>query len=89
MKILLVLVIALLGSFFLPDGYLTDFTINHLPVQGDGEEGMDNLAMTVILIKALLSGVGAYLLLMLAGCDNARKNNPFSTSVTDAGPGQP
>lgn len=89
MKILLVLVIALLGSFFLPDGYLTDFTINHLPVQGDGEEGMDNPAMTVILIKALLSGVGAYLLLMLTGCDNARKNNPFSTSVTDAGPGQP
>ncbi|MHB9348679.1 MULTISPECIES: hypothetical protein [Enterobacter] len=65
MKILLVLVLALLGSFFLPDGSLGDFVINHLPVSGDGEEGMDNLAMTVILIKALLSGVGAYLLLTL------------------------
>lgn len=65
MKILLVLVLALLGSFFLPDGNLTDFVINHLPVSGDGEEGMDNLAMTVILIKALLSGAVAYLLLTL------------------------
>ncbi|TBL64997.1 hypothetical protein [Hafnia alvei] len=62
MKILLVLVLALLGSFFLPDGNLTDLVINHLPVPGDGEEGMGNLAMTVILIKALLSGAGAYLL---------------------------
>ncbi|AOP83119.1 Uncharacterised protein [Enterobacter hormaechei] len=65
MKILLVLVLALLGSFFLPDGNLTYFVNNHLPVPGDGEEGMDNLAMTVILIKALLSGAGAYLLLTL------------------------
>lgn len=65
MKILLVLVLVLLGSFFLPDGNLTDFVINHLPVPGDGEEGMDNLAMMVILIKALLSGAGACLLLTL------------------------
>lgn len=65
MKILFVLVLALLGSFFLPDDSLTDFVINHLPVPGDGEEGMDNLAMTVILIKALLSGIGACLLLTL------------------------
>lgn len=65
MKILLVLVLALLGSFFLPDGSLTDFVINQLPVPGDGEEGMDNLAMTVILIKALLSGIGACLLMTL------------------------
>lgn len=74
MKILLVLVLALLGSFFLPDGNLTDFVINHLPVPGDGEEGMDNLAMTVILIKALLSGVGAYLLLTLFHWPRNRPN---------------
>ena len=65
MKILLVLAAALAGSFFLPDGPFTDFIVNHVPVPGDGEEGMDNLAMTVILIKALLSGVGTYLLLTL------------------------
>jgi len=65
MKILLVLVLAIAGAFFIPDGQLPDFVINHLPVPGDGEEGMDNLAMMVILIKALLSGAGAYLLLTL------------------------
>ena len=65
MKILPVLVLALLGSFFLPDGNLTDLVINHLPVPGGGEECMDNLVMTVILIKARLSGGGAYLLLTL------------------------
>ncbi|EHW5160901.1 hypothetical protein NOE11_21550 [Escherichia coli] len=65
MKILLVLLLALLGSFFLPDGIFNDFVIHHIPVPGDGEEGMDNFAMTVILIKALLSGIGAYILLTL------------------------
>lgn len=65
MKILFVLMIALAGSFFLPDGQLTDFVINHVPIPGDGEEGMDNFAMTVLLIKALLSGLGAWILLVL------------------------
>lgn len=65
MKILLVIVLAVVGAFFLPDGQLTDFVINHVPVPGDGEEGMDNLVMIVVLIKALLCGLGAYLLLAL------------------------
>ncbi|MCU6204528.1 hypothetical protein [Enterobacter cloacae] len=74
MKILLVLVLALLGSFFLPDGNLTDFVINHLPVPGDGKEGMDSLAMTVSMIKALLSGIGACLLLTLIHWLRSRLN---------------
>ncbi len=65
MKILLVRVLALLGSFFLPDGNLPHFVINHFLLPRDGEEGMDNLAMAVILIKAPLSGVAAYLQLTM------------------------
>ena len=65
MKILLVLVLAIAGAFFIPDGQLPDFLLYHVPLPGDGEEGMDNLFLIVLLIKAVLRGFGAWLLLTL------------------------
>lgn len=65
MRLLLFIVLVIAGFVLLPDGKLVDFVVEHVPVPGDGETGMDNLEMVVIGLKTLLSGIGACLLLKI------------------------
>jgi hypothetical protein len=43
----------------LPDGALYTFIINHVHISGDGEVAMNNFELTVLLLKAILCGVAA------------------------------
>lgn len=65
MKILLFIALFWMGIHFIPDSWIANFVMDHIPISGDGEEAMDSFEMHVILIKIVLSGVGAYALLKL------------------------
>jgi len=50
---------------FIPDSCVAEFVQNHIPISGDGEEAMDSFEMHVIVIKTVISGLGARFLMML------------------------
>lgn len=59
MKIIIFILLTTAGVFFLPNDFFTTFVERVIPIGGDGENGMDNFEMTVLLIKTLTCGVGA------------------------------
>ncbi|PVZ78537.1 hypothetical protein C9426_34705 [Serratia sp. S1B] len=65
MKILVFIILTLVGIVFLPEQSIIRFAASHLSISGDGEAAMNNLDMMVLLIKALLSATGAFVLLKL------------------------
>jgi len=65
MKMLLFIAYFLMGIHFIPDSCVAEFVENHIPISGDGEEAMDSFEMHVIVIKTVISGLGARLLMIL------------------------
>lgn len=59
MKIIIFFLLTTVGVFFLPNDIFTTFVERVIPTGGDGEYGMDNFEMTVLLIKTLTCSVGA------------------------------
>jgi hypothetical protein len=68
MKILLFVALFWAGIHFIPDARVADFIKAYIPINGDGEEAMDSFEMHVIVIKATLCAIGAYLLVKLFSC---------------------
>ncbi|SQA98063.1 Uncharacterised protein [Cedecea neteri] len=44
---------------FLPDTYFYTFVKRFIPISGDGEYGLNNFEMTVLLMKTLTCTLGA------------------------------
>ncbi|MFU9139045.1 hypothetical protein [Erwinia tasmaniensis] len=65
MKILLFIVLFWMGIHFVPDAWVASFVKAHIQISGDGEEAMDSFEMHIIVIKATLCAVGAFLLMKL------------------------
>lgn len=65
MKIIAFIILTLSGIIFLPEQQITHFITSNIHIGGDGEYAMNNLDMYVLLIKALLSAIGAFVLLKL------------------------
>lgn len=65
MKII-VFVILLIACFILiPDRWINDIFMQHIPISGDGEDVMNNYDFTALLIKFGLSTLIAFVLSML------------------------
>lgn len=65
MHIILFLVMVLGSVFLLPEGWIVVLVKHGIALYGEGEMAMNQLDVTVLLVKALLSGVMAYALLRL------------------------
>lgn len=59
MKVFIFLNLMMAGVLFLPDTYFYTFVKRFIPISGDGEHGMNNFEMTVLLMKILASAPGA------------------------------
>ncbi|WP_314417296.1 hypothetical protein [Pseudescherichia vulneris] len=57
--LLLLVMAGMAGVLFLPDDYFYTFVKRFIPISGDGEYGMSNFEMTVLLIKILTCFLGA------------------------------
>lgn len=65
MKIFLFVIVFLLCLFFMPDNWLYSFIMNNFSISGDGETGMNNLDDTVLISKAALSAIVAFLAVII------------------------
>ncbi|EHA2493049.1 hypothetical protein JKI59_004089 [Salmonella enterica] len=59
MKVFIFLTLMTAGVLFLPDTCFYTFVKRFIPISGDGEYGMNNFEMTVLLMKILVSALGA------------------------------
>lgn len=59
MEVFVFLTLVVAGVLFLPDTCFYTFVKRFIPISGDGEYGMSNFEMTVLLVKALMCAVGA------------------------------
>ena len=59
MKIFIFLILVVTGVLFLPDTCFYTFVKRFTPISGDGEYGMNNFEMTVLLMKILACALGA------------------------------
>ncbi|EGA0959652.1 hypothetical protein JE603_003896 [Salmonella enterica] len=59
MKIFIFLILVMTGVLFLPDTCFYTFVKSFIPISGDGEYGMNNFEMTVLLMKTLACALGA------------------------------
>lgn len=65
MHIILFLVIVLGSVFLLPEGWIVTLVKHGIALSGTGAMAIHHQDLTVLLVKALLSGVMAYVLLRL------------------------
>ncbi|MNB69180.1 hypothetical protein D3C76_897360 [compost metagenome] len=65
MKVIIFFLLVIVGVLFLPDAFIYTFVRRFIPISGDGEFAMNNFEMTTLLIKVLLSAVGAGAVLTL------------------------
>ncbi|QKJ87877.1 hypothetical protein PMPD1_2941 [Paramixta manurensis] len=63
MKLIIFLAIFVAGMYLIPDNFVSSLVQNHMHINGDGEEAMDNADFTAIMIKAALSAIVAIALL--------------------------
>ncbi|CAI1881324.1 Uncharacterised protein [Serratia quinivorans] len=59
MKIFIFISLVIVGVLFLPDACFYTFVKHFIPISGDGEYGIDNFEITVLLIKTLACTLGA------------------------------
>lgn len=59
MKVFIFLTLVVTGVLFLPDTCFYAFVKRFIPISGDGEYGMNNFEMTVLLVKTLACALGA------------------------------
>lgn len=59
MKVFIFLTLVVAGMLFLPDTCFYTFVKRFIPISGDGEYGMSNFGMTVLLVKTLACALGA------------------------------
>lgn len=59
MKIFIFLILVMTGVLFLPDTCFYTFVKRFIPISGDGEYGMNNFEITVLLMKTLACALGA------------------------------
>lgn len=59
MKSFIFLTLVVAGVLFLPDTCFYTFVKRFIPISGDGEYGMNNFEMTVLLVKTLAFAPGA------------------------------
>ena len=59
MKLFIFLALVVAGVLFHPDTYFYTIVKRFIPITGDGEYGMNNFEMTVLLVKALMCSVVA------------------------------
>ncbi|ECN8823180.1 hypothetical protein J4L45_004586 [Salmonella enterica subsp. enterica serovar Newport] len=59
MKFFIFLTLVVAGVLFLPDTCFCTFVKRFIPISGDGEYGMNNFEMTVLLVKTLACALGA------------------------------
>lgn len=65
MKIIIFILLTTAGVFFLPNNLFATFVERVIPIGGDGEYGMDNFEMSVLLIKILACSVGVGAVIIL------------------------
>ena len=65
MKILVFLIIFIAGMVLIPESFIRGFVNHNVHISGDGEEAMDSLEFTVMLIKLALSAIIAFITLRL------------------------
>ncbi|OVZ94368.1 hypothetical protein CBW53_21410 [Yersinia frederiksenii] len=65
MKVFIFLTLMMAGVLFLPDTGFYTFVKRFIPISGDGEYGMNNFEMTVLLIKTLACALGAGVVITL------------------------
>lgn len=53
MKICIFILLVIAGVMYFPDAFFYTFVRRFIPINGDGEYGMNNFEMTVLLIKTL------------------------------------
>ncbi|MFP2166976.1 hypothetical protein ACLEYI_18690 [Enterobacter ludwigii] len=58
MKSFIFLTLVVAGVLFLPDTCFYTFVKRFIPISGDGEYGMNNFEMTVLLVKTLTCALG-------------------------------
>lgn len=59
MKAFIFIALVVAGVLFLPDACFYTFVKKFIPISGDGEYGMNNFEMTVLLMKTLACALGA------------------------------
>ncbi|SMB30952.1 conserved hypothetical protein [Serratia proteamaculans] len=59
MKIFIFIILVIVGVIFLSDACFYTFVERFIPISGDGEYGMNNFDMAVLLIKTLTCALGA------------------------------
>ncbi|MGQ3660800.1 hypothetical protein [Citrobacter braakii] len=59
MKVFIFLTLVIVGVLFLPDTHFYTFVKRFISISGDGEYGMNNFEMTVLLVKTLACALGA------------------------------
>lgn len=65
MKISIFALIFLIVFFLSPDGWIGKLVADHIHISGDGEVAMNNVELTVMAIKALISAAISALLMWL------------------------
>jgi hypothetical protein len=65
MKVFIFLTLVIAGVLFLPDTCFYTFVKRFIPISGDGEYGMNNFEMTVLLVKTLACALGTGALITL------------------------
>lgn len=66
MRTLTFIALVVISVLFLPDAFIYTFVKRFIPISGDGEYGINNFEMTVLLIKTLASALGASRFFVLA-----------------------
>lgn len=59
MNVFIFLTLVVAGVMFLPDTCFYTFVKRFISISGDGEYGMNNFEMTVLLVKTLACALGA------------------------------
>lgn len=59
MNVFIFLTLVVAGVLFLPDTCFYTFVKRFISISGDGEYGMNNFEMTVLLVKTLACALGA------------------------------
>ncbi|EAW1288397.1 TPA_asm: hypothetical protein G0D46_22890 [Salmonella enterica subsp. enterica serovar Java] len=59
MKVCIFILLTIAGVMVFPDTCFYTFVKRFIPISGDGEYGMNNFEMTVLLVKTLACAPGA------------------------------
>ncbi|MGD8105808.1 hypothetical protein ACQE32_03890 [Pantoea sp. FN0302] len=65
MKILMFFILVIAGIVLIPDSWVSSFVGHYIPINGDGEEAMDDFAFTVLGTKAVMSATIALALMWI------------------------